>query len=119
MMSAGGLARAGSSTRRISSSPLRPGSPIVQRTGSRTVGRQVKCLEDRREHLIATNHAREAVCELEIACAGDGTIIGLRGAAVVDMGAYIRTNGPTSARNIAQVLSGPYRVPHIHIDVSL
>ena len=86
---------------------------------ARFADRPVKWIEDRREHLIATNHAREAVCELEIACAGDGTIIGLRGSAVVDMGAYIRTNGPTSARNIAQVLSGPYRVPHIHIDVSL
>src|SRR5215510_10502591 len=86
---------------------------------ARFTGRPVKWIEDRREHLIATNHAREAVCELEIACAGDGTIIGLRGAAVVDMGAYIRTNGPTSARNIAQVLSGPYRIPHVRIDVSL
>ena len=34
-------------------------------------------------------------------------------------GAYIRTNGPTAARNIAQVLTGPYRIPHIRIDVSL
>ena len=37
----------------------------------------------------------------------------------VDLGAYIRTNGVTAARNIAQVLSGPYRVPHIHFDVDL
>ena len=31
-------------------------------------GRPVRWLEDRRENLLATNHAREAECELEIAC---------------------------------------------------
>ena len=86
---------------------------------ARFTGRPVKWIEDRREHLAATNHAREAECELEIACEKDGTIRALRGHAFTDQGAYIRTNGPTAARNIAQVLSGPYRIPHIRIDVSL
>jgi aerobic carbon-monoxide dehydrogenase large subunit len=86
---------------------------------ARVTGRPVRWMEDRREHLIATNHAREAACDLTIACAQDGTIIALSGNAATDMGAYIRTNGPTSARNIAQVLSGPYRIPNIRIDVSL
>jgi carbon-monoxide dehydrogenase large subunit len=82
-------------------------------------GSPVKWIEDRREHLIATNHARDAECVLEIACTRDGTILALRGEAATDMGAYVRTNGPTAARNIAQVLSGPYRIPHIRIDVAL
>jgi aerobic carbon-monoxide dehydrogenase large subunit len=86
---------------------------------ARFSGRPVKWIEDRREHLAATNHAREAECELEIACEEDGTIRALRGHAFTDQGAYIRTNGPTAARNIAQVLSGPYRIPHIRIDVTL
>ena len=79
----------------------------------------MKWIEDRREHLIATNHAREAECELEIACERDGTILALRGRAHTDVGAYLRTNGVTPSRNIAQVSSGPYRIPHVHIDVSL
>ena len=86
---------------------------------ARKLGRPVKWIEDRREHLLATNHARDAECELEIACDRDGTIRGLRGRGAVDLGAYIRTNGITAARNIAQVLSGPYRIPHIHFDVDL
>jgi len=86
---------------------------------ARLTGRPVKWIEDRREHLTATNHARDAECELEIACARDGTILALRGRATTDQGAYIRTNGPTAARNIAQVLSGPYRIPHLRIDVAL
>jgi carbon-monoxide dehydrogenase large subunit len=86
---------------------------------ARLTGRPVKWIEDRREHLLATNHARNAECELEIACDRNGAILGLRGHAATDQGAYIRTNGAAAARNIAQVLTGPYRVPHVGIDVSL
>jgi aerobic carbon-monoxide dehydrogenase large subunit len=86
---------------------------------ARLTGRPVKWVEDRREHLLATNHARDAECDLEIACNMDGTILGLRGHAATDQGAYIRTNGPTAARNIAQVLTGPYRIPNVRVDVSL
>jgi aerobic carbon-monoxide dehydrogenase large subunit len=85
----------------------------------RVTGRPVKWIEDRREHLLATNHARDVACELEIACDRDGTIRALRGHAKADVGAYIRTNGATGARNTAQILSGPYRVPNIHMQVSL
>jgi carbon-monoxide dehydrogenase large subunit len=86
---------------------------------ARKLGRPVKWVEDRREHLIASNHARDAECELEIACERDGTIRGLRGCGAVDLGAYIRTNGVTAARNTAQVLSGPYRVPNMHFENEL
>ena len=74
---------------------------------ARKLKRPVKWIEDRRENLIASNHARDSECELEIACARDGTILGLRGHGAADLGAYIRTNGVTAARNTAQVLSGP------------
>ena len=86
---------------------------------ARQVGRPVKWIEDRREHFVATNHARDVACDLEIACAADGTILGLRGHAKADVGAYLRTNGATGARNTAQILSGPYRVPNIRMEVSL
>jgi carbon-monoxide dehydrogenase large subunit len=86
---------------------------------ARYASRPVKWTEDRREHLMTMNHAREAACEVEIACARDGTILGLRGHAFVDMGAYMRTNGAVGARNIAQFMSGAYRVPNIDLDVSL
>jgi carbon-monoxide dehydrogenase large subunit len=86
---------------------------------ARLIGRPVKWIEDRREHLIATNHARDVSCTLEIACNRDGAILALRGHAKADVGAYLRTNGATGARNTVQILSGPYRVPHIHMQVSL
>src|SRR5258708_1319837 len=82
---------------------------------ARLTGRPVKWIEDRREHLTATNHARNAACELEIACDRNGTILALRGHATTDQGAYIRTNGPTAAPNIAQGLTGPHPIPHVRL----
>jgi carbon-monoxide dehydrogenase large subunit len=86
---------------------------------TRRVKRPVKWIEDRRENLMAMNHAREAQADIEIACTRDGTILALRGRADVDMGAYMRTNGAVGARNIAQFMSGPYRIANVRIDVSL
>ncbi|HEV3372087.1 MAG TPA: molybdopterin cofactor-binding domain-containing protein, partial [Xanthobacteraceae bacterium] len=82
---------------------------------ARHVGRPVRWIEDRREHLTAMNHARQADCEVEIACRRDGTILGLRGEVFIDLGAYIRTNGLIAPRTLAQCFSGPYRVPNVRI----
>jgi carbon-monoxide dehydrogenase large subunit len=84
---------------------------------ARRFGRPVKWIEDRREHLMATNHSREVDCELEIACRRDGTILGLRGTIYADMGAYIRTNGGVVPAKAAQFLPGPYRIRDIAVTV--
>ena len=82
---------------------------------ARHVGRPVRWIEDRREHLTAMNHARQADCEVEIACRSDGTILGLRGEVFVDLGAYVRTNGLIQPRTLAQCFTGPYRVPNVRM----
>ena len=79
----------------------------------------VKWIEDRREHLLATTHAREVECELEIACDRDGRVLALRGHAVFDIGAYTRPNAVTAPRNLAQMIAGPYRVPNVRMDVDI
>ena len=86
---------------------------------ARHVGRPVKWIEDRREHLTATNHSRDVECEVEIACMRDGTILGLRGHILSDMGAYIRTNGGVVPAKVAQFLPGPYRIRDIAITVEV
>jgi carbon-monoxide dehydrogenase large subunit len=82
---------------------------------ARHVGRPVRRLEDRREHLTAMNHARQADSEVEIACSSDGTILGLRGEVFIDLGAYVRSNGLIAPRNVAQCFTGPYRVPNVRM----
>jgi carbon-monoxide dehydrogenase large subunit len=81
--------------------------------------RPVKWTEDRLEHLMIATHSREVEIDLEIACERDGTLLALRGEAWVDMGAYVRTSGAIPPRNVAQFLSGPYRVPHVEVRSSM
>ena len=85
---------------------------------ARHLRRPIKWIEDRREHLLSTNHSREIDCELEIACRKDGTILGMRGRIYGDMGAYIRTNGGVVPAKAAQFLHGPYRIRNLKVDVA-
>jgi carbon-monoxide dehydrogenase large subunit len=85
---------------------------------ARHIGRPVKWIEDRREHMLAANHSREIDCELSIACRKDGTILGMRGAIYGDMGAYVRTNGGVVPAKAAQFLHGPYRIRNLAVAVA-
>ena len=82
---------------------------------ARMSGCPVKWIEDRREHFMAIAHSRETECEIEIALDAEGMILGLRGDIFVDIGAYVRPNGMTPVRNVAQFTSGPYRIPNIDL----
>jgi aerobic carbon-monoxide dehydrogenase large subunit len=86
---------------------------------ARRLGRPVRWIEERREHFLASAHSREVDCELEIACTRSGVIVGLRGAARTDMGAYTRPNAVTAPRNLAQMIAGPYRVAATRMDVAM
>jgi aerobic carbon-monoxide dehydrogenase large subunit len=86
---------------------------------AKIVGRPVKWIEDRREHIMSANHARDVECDVEFAVARDGRFIGLRGQIWSDIGAYIRTNGSVGPRNVAQYMSGPYCIEHIDLKSSM
>ncbi len=85
---------------------------------ARKIDRPVKWVEDRREHFMATNHARETYCDLEIACDQDGIIQGLRARVTVDLGAYARGTGSTAPARCGQFLPGPYRIPNYTCSVN-
>lgn len=82
---------------------------------SRQLGVPVKWVEDRLENLLGSNHSRQMECELEIVCERDGRILALRGEVHTDSGAYMRSSGAVPPRNVAQFLSGPYDIEHIHV----
>jgi carbon-monoxide dehydrogenase large subunit len=86
---------------------------------AKLVGRPVKWSEDRREHMLAANHAREVECDVEIAATRDGKILGLRGQIWSNIGAYVRTNGCVGPRNVAQYMSGPYAIENIDLTSSM
>lgn len=82
------------------------------------VGRPVKWIEDRLEHLKAANHSRQVTCDIEIAAKQDGTLLGIRAHVYGDMGAYIRTHGGLVPSSTAALLTGPYRIAAYEATVS-
>ncbi len=73
--------------------------------------RTVSWVEDRREHFIATNHARHQVHVAELAGDEEGHILAARTELWVDLGAYVRTNGLRIAEVSPSMLPGPYLIP--------
>ncbi len=75
------------------------------------LGRPVKWVEDRREHMLATGHDREQEHEVKIAFGSDGRITAIDEKFWADVGAYpVQGDGLTA--NTMNHLPGPYRVPN-------
>ena len=70
----------------------------------------VKWIEDRREHLVATNHSREQHYRIRAAFDESGRLLAVDGEFFHDQGAYVRTHAATVPDLAATMLLGPYRV---------
>jgi carbon-monoxide dehydrogenase large subunit len=79
------------------------------------VGYPVRWIEDRREHLMASVHARDHYYDLTIAANTDGTLLGLDGSIYIDAGAYSLwpTGAFMEASMASRNLTGPYRMRHL------
>jgi aerobic carbon-monoxide dehydrogenase large subunit len=75
------------------------------------IGRPIKWIEDRREHLMAANQSREQIHRLRVATDASGRLLALEDEFFHDQGAYIRTHGSRVADMTAGMLPGPYKVP--------
>jgi aerobic carbon-monoxide dehydrogenase large subunit len=75
------------------------------------LGRPVKWIEDRREHLIAANHSRQQRHRIRAAVDSTGRLLALEDTFVHDQGGYVRTHAATVPDLAATMLPGPYRVP--------
>ncbi len=81
--------------------------------------RPVKWIEDRNEHFLAANQARDNLCEIEVAATGDGRLLGLRARSWVNQGAYARTHGCILLpRLTVRHLPGPYLWEGLDIEAS-
>ncbi len=80
------------------------------------LGKPVKWVEDRREHLITTTQERDQFWDVEMAVDEEGKILGLRGQMHHDQGAYTARgfNIPFSA---ATTILGPYVIPNYALNV--
>ncbi len=75
------------------------------------LGRPVKWIEDRREHMVAANHSRDQVHRIRAAVRADGFVLGIDDEFFHDQGAYVRTHAATVPDLTAAMLPGPYVVP--------
>ncbi|WP_333734409.1 xanthine dehydrogenase family protein molybdopterin-binding subunit [Streptomyces sp. IBSBF 3010] len=81
------------------------------------LGRPVLWREDRNENLTASSHAREQIHLIELAADADGHLVGVRDRITVNFGAYNMTGLVVPYNSLCHLL-GPYRVPHVDIDVT-
>ncbi len=75
------------------------------------LGRPVKWIEDRREHLMCAAHSRQQTHKLRAAVDREGHILAIDDEFWHDQGAYLRTHAIRVAMMICGFLPGPYRVP--------
>jgi CO/xanthine dehydrogenase Mo-binding subunit len=75
------------------------------------LGRPVKWIEDRHEHLVAANHSRQQRHKLRAAVDKDGQVLAIDDEFFHDQGGYVRTHGARVVDLTAGILPGPYRVP--------
>ncbi|MBI4246730.1 MAG: xanthine dehydrogenase family protein molybdopterin-binding subunit, partial [Candidatus Rokubacteria bacterium] len=80
------------------------------------LGRPVKWIEDRREHMMGAGHARHQVHAISLAARRDGTMLGLRDRIWLDLGAY-NVWGIVLPYNTVAHLIGPHRIKNMRVDV--
>jgi carbon-monoxide dehydrogenase large subunit len=82
---------------------------------SRALGRPIKYIEDRYEHLMAAGQAREEVFDVEVAYSNEGDIRGLKVKMIMDTGAYPGL-GAGLPHFIGAMLPGPYRIEALQFE---
>ncbi len=80
------------------------------------LGRPVKWIEDRHEHLLSSSCAADRASELQLAAKRDGTITGMKVKVLDNVGAYIRSPEPANVLRAYSSLVGPYRIRHVELD---
>jgi carbon-monoxide dehydrogenase large subunit len=82
---------------------------------ARATGRPVRWVEDRLESFLATVHAREQRVRISMAARDDGTITGVKGDLIGDMGAAMHTVGYGPLWLTSVMLTSVYEIPSARV----
>ncbi len=87
---------------------------------TRKLARPVKWIEDRRENLSASMHAKQQVVHAELALSKDGMILGVSGRFIADVGAYSEYpwGSAFEAGHAASTMLGPYKTPTFRFEAT-
>ncbi|MPY69327.1 MAG: molybdopterin-dependent oxidoreductase [Alphaproteobacteria bacterium] len=88
---------------------------VLMSVAARKVGRPVKWVEDRFEHLTAANSAPNRVVTIEAAVKGAGRITALRIDQLDDYGAFLRTPMPGPLYRMHGTLTGAYDIHNLAV----
>ncbi|TRM85801.1 aldehyde oxidase, partial [Sulfolobus sp. A20-N-G8] len=83
---------------------------VLASIASMKLGRPIKWIETRFEHLRNPTFGRGVVSDIKLYATKQGEILGLEGYVIDDIGAYNFTLNPTTPLFIARLLTGPYKV---------
>lgn len=87
------------------------GEEVLAIALAKQLGRPIKWVEERQEHMLATSHGRAQVAHVTLGAQRDGTICALRLQIVADMGAYPHLLTPFGPLQTAMLMTGCYRIP--------
>src|SRR5437660_9139446 len=79
---------------------------------ARKLGRPVRWIEGRSEHLMSATHSRDQLHDVEVGFDDDGCILAIRDDYIVDCGAW-NPIGSGVAYNTAVHLTGPYKIENL------
>jgi carbon-monoxide dehydrogenase large subunit len=86
---------------------------------ARTLERPVKWTAERNESFMTDSHGRDHISDAEMAFDANGRIVGLRVRTVANLGAHLSLFAPAIPTYLyGTLLSGQYRIPAIHADVT-
>ena len=83
---------------------------VIAAIASIKLGKPVKWIETRFEHLRNPTMGRGVLSEVKMYATRQGEILGIEGYIADDLGAYNYTINPTTPAFIARLLTGPYRM---------
>ncbi|MBP1685637.1 MAG: xanthine dehydrogenase, molybdenum binding subunit apoprotein [Deltaproteobacteria bacterium] len=85
---------------------------------AKQLGRPVKWIEERSEHMVATSHGRGQVAYVQAAARRDGTLTALHLRIIADLGAYQHVLTPMAALQTATLITGCYLVRKLAVDIT-
>jgi len=89
---------------------------VLMALASRLVGRPVKWIEDRREHLLASCSGTDRVSTVRAAFRNDGQLLALDYRFVDNVGAYIRSPEPATMYRCFSNFCGAYSVQAVRVE---
>ncbi len=94
------------------------GEEALVLAAAKKLGRPVRWTAERSESFLSDAHGRDHVTKIEMGCTKEGDILAIRTETLANVGAYLSnfsTATPTFLHGT--LMSGPYKVPHVYVNV--